>query len=117
MVEERAVIMEIVTTTGTREDAERIASVLVEGRLAACVQVSGPVTSTYWWQGRVETAEEWRCSAKTLGENYGAVERAITGIHPYEVPQILAFPVVAALPSYAAWVEETVRLDSSSGLK
>lgn len=117
MGNEGSMIVEIVTTTGTREDAERIASVLVKGRLAACVQVSGPVTSTYWWKGRVETAEEWRCSAKTLREDYGAVERAIAGVHPYDVPQILAFPVVAALPSYAAWVEEAVRLDSSPGLK
>ena len=58
-------VIQVVTTTDKKADAERIARELVEGRLAACVQVIGPVLSTYRWKGRVETAEEWQCWAKT----------------------------------------------------
>ena len=57
--------LQITTTTGTRQDAEQIAAELVSRRLAGCVQVSGPIQSTYRWQGKMETAEEWMCTAKT----------------------------------------------------
>ncbi len=57
--------IQVVTTTERREDAERIARALVEQRLAACAQVSGPITSTYRWQGEIETAQEWQCRAKS----------------------------------------------------
>ena len=61
-------IWQVSTTTGTREVAERIAVELVDLRLAACAQVSGPITSTYRWQGQIENAEEWLCTAKTTRE-------------------------------------------------
>ena len=57
--------IQIVTTTARREEADRIARMLVEERLAACAQVSGPITSTYHWQGKIETSEEWQCRAKS----------------------------------------------------
>ena len=57
--------IQVITTTETEEDARRIALALVEGRLAACVQVLGPIASTYRWQGKIETAAEWQCVAKT----------------------------------------------------
>ena len=93
------------TTTALREEAERIARELVEARLAACVQIVGPITSTYRWQGRIETGEEWQCWAKTRGELFARVEEAIRRIHPYEVPEILAVPVVAGSASYLAWLD------------
>ncbi|MEF3169447.1 MAG: divalent-cation tolerance protein CutA [Deltaproteobacteria bacterium] len=111
------VIIQVVTVTGTREEADRIASVLVERRLAACVQVSGPITSTYRWKGKVETAEEWRCSIKTLARNYQAVEEAIRELHSYELPEIQAFPVMHVLPAFAEWIMESVSLDTSGGGK
>ena len=58
-------------------------------RLAACVQVSGPITSTYRWKGAVETSQEWQCWAKSRRELYGPIEQAIRGLHPYEEPEIL----------------------------
>jgi periplasmic divalent cation tolerance protein len=97
--------IQVVTTTERREDAERIARMLVEERLAACVQVSGPITSIYRWRGQIETAQEWRCLAKTRQGLYEAVERAIRRIHPYEVPEIVALPIVAGSAGYLAWVE------------
>jgi len=97
--------IQVVTTTARREEAERIARELVEARLAACAQIVGPIISTYRWQGKIETGEEWQCWAKTRGELFARVEEAIRRIHPYEVPEILAVPVVAGSASYLAWLD------------
>ena len=97
--------IQVVTTTARREEAERIARELVETHLAACVQIVGPITSTYRWQGKIETGEEWQCWAKTRGDLFARVEEAIRRIHPYEVPEILAVPVVAGSASYLAWLD------------
>jgi periplasmic divalent cation tolerance protein len=97
--------IQVVTTTARREEAQRIARELVESRLAACVQIVGPITSTYRWQGKVESDEEWQCWAKTRGELFARVEEAIRRIHPYEVPEILAVPVAAGNAAYLAWLD------------
>lgn len=103
--------IQIVTTTERREDADQIAQTLVERRLAACVQVAGPITSTYRWLGKIETAEEWQCWAKTRRELYGKVEQAILEIHPYEVPEIVAMPIAEGSRAYLAWLDEAVEGD------
>lgn len=100
--------IQVVTTTEHREDAERIARALVEERLAACVQVVGPITSTYRWRGAVETAQEWQCWAKSRRDLYDAIEQAIGRLHPYEVPEILAVPILAGSAGYLAWLDEQV---------
>jgi periplasmic divalent cation tolerance protein len=97
--------IQVVTTTALRDEAERIGRELVEARLAACVQIVGPITSVYRWQGKIETGEEWQCWAKTRGELFARVEEAIRRIHPYEVPEILAVPVVAGSAKYLAWLD------------
>jgi len=97
--------VQIVTTTASREDAARIAQALVGERLAACVQVLGPIASTYRWQGAIETGQEWLCLIKSRGELYGRIEEAIRRLHPYEVPEILALPVAAGSPAYLAWLD------------
>jgi periplasmic divalent cation tolerance protein len=96
--------IQVVTTTERREDAERIARALVEERLAACVQVTGPITSTYRWRGEIETAQEWQCWAKSRRDLYDRIEQAIRRLHPYEVPEILAMPIVAGSADYLAWL-------------
>jgi periplasmic divalent cation tolerance protein len=98
--------IQIVTTTEHQEDAERIARALVEQRLAACVQVAGPITSIYRWHGQIETAREWQCWAKTRRELYDEIEQAIRRLHPYEVPEILAMPVLAGSADYLGWLEQ-----------
>lgn len=100
--------IQVSTTTQTKADADRIAAALVEQRLAACVQVSGPIQSRYRWQGKVETAEEWLCTAKTTREAYDQVEQAIRELHAYEEPEILAVPIVAGSASYLTWLREQV---------
>jgi periplasmic divalent cation tolerance protein len=101
--------IQVLTTTASREDAERIARLLIEERLAACVQVVGPITSTYRWQGEIETSQEWLCLAKSRRELYDAIEKAIRGVHSYQVPEILAVPIVAGSAHYLAWLDGEVR--------
>lgn len=84
--------------------ASAIALALVEERLAACVNILPRVQSLYRWQGKVESASEVPLLIKTAGERYGAVEAAIRARHPYEVPEIVAFPIAAGLPAYLGWI-------------
>ncbi len=101
--------IQVLTTTASREEAERIARALIGERLAACVQVIGPISSTYRWQGAIETSQEWLCVAKSRQELYGEIEKAIRRIHSYQVPEILAVPVVAGSADYLAWLDQEVQ--------
>jgi periplasmic divalent cation tolerance protein len=100
---------QVTTTVATQADAERIAAALVEERLAACVQVAGPIMSIYRWQGAIERATEWHCHCKTTRARYPALEARLRELHPYETPEIIALPIVAGFPAYLAWIEEGVR--------
>ncbi len=99
--------VQIVTTTPTRELAERIARDLVEQRLAGCVQIDGPIHSIYRWQGAIESATEWRCSIKSPADAFAAVQRAIQSLHPYDTPEILALPILAGHPGYLDWLSQS----------
>ena len=92
------------TTTDAREHAERLARDLVERRLAACVQVVGPISSTYRWQGAIETAEEWLCLIKTTAARFDALAAHIDTSHGYETPELTAVPVDNGSAGYLAWV-------------
>jgi periplasmic divalent cation tolerance protein len=107
--------IQVVTTTEHREDAESIARALVEGRLAACVQVIGPISSTYRWHDAIQTAQEWQCWIKSRRDLYDQVEEAIRRLHPYEVPEILAVPVLAGSAAYLAWLDGEVKTGVENG--
>ena len=96
--------LQVHTTAETEEDAQTIARAAVEARLAVCAQVIGPITSTYWWEGKVETATEWLCLFKTDRQHYDGLEALIREKHPYEMPEILAMPVVAGSQPYLDWL-------------
>jgi len=96
--------IQIMTAIGSKQDAQKVANAIVGQRLAACVQVIGPITSTYWWQGAMETAEEWLCLIKTRQDLYERVEQAIRENHPYDEPEILALPVLAGSKTYLQWI-------------
>ena len=98
--------IQIVTTTEKRADAEKIAGMLIDKRLAACVQVVGPILSTYRWKENIENAEEWQCLIKTRAGLFDEVEAAIKANHPYEVPEIIAFPILRGSQDYLAWLQE-----------
>lgn len=106
--------VQVVTTVQRREDAQRLARELVQRRLAGCAQVLGPIESVYHWQGRIETAEEWQVLFKTRRDLYPALDAALGELHPYDVPEILAVPVVEASPAYLDWLEQSL-LDQSDG--
>jgi periplasmic divalent cation tolerance protein len=102
--------LQITTTTDTEELAMQIAEKLVEKKIAACVQVSGPITSIYEWKGKIENAEEWYCVIKTRKNLYQKVEEAIKALHPYEVPEIIALPILEGNKAYLDWITQVVRV-------
>ena len=100
--------LQVLTTTASEEEAGSIAALLVERKLAACVQVVGPIVSRYRWKGEIEEAREWQCLAKTTRDAYDVVEAAIREVHSYDEPEIIATPIVAGSAGYLAWIDETV---------
>lgn len=100
--------LQVLTTTGSEEEAERISAALVERRLAACVQVVGPISSRYRWQGKVEHEREWLCLAKTEASRYDEVEAAIGELHSYDEPEIVATPIVAGSAGYLGWLSDSL---------
>jgi periplasmic divalent cation tolerance protein len=104
-------IIQVTTAVGSREEAEQIATALVEQRLAGCVQIVGPVRSVYRWQGAVEQGDEWLCLAKTSRDAYAEVEAAIRELHSYECPEVIATPIVAGSEAYLDWLGDSVGPD------
>lgn len=96
------------TTTPGRAVARRIARKLVDSRLAACVQIVGPIESIYRWQGRVETAREWLCLIKTTRARYREVAATVEALHPYDTPEIVALPIAAGSRRYLEWLAAAV---------
>ncbi len=97
--------LQVFTTVEKKSDAVKIADTLVKKRVAGCVQILGPIKSTYWWKGSIEKTQEWLCIIKTQKFHYNEVENIIKKIHPYEVPEILAIPVVAGSKDYLKWLD------------
>jgi periplasmic divalent cation tolerance protein len=97
-------IVTVLTTVDSAEEAERLARGLVEGRLAACVQVGGPVTSYYRWEGAVQAEREWQLLCKTRADRCPALEAHLRREHPYDVPEIIATPLVGGNEEYLRWV-------------
>lgn len=100
-------IAEIRTTFASREAAEECARRLVAVRVAACVQIDGPVRSIFRWQGLPETADEWRCTCKTTVERETDCLREITAGHDYETPELIVVRATASA-AYASWVRQCV---------
>ena len=96
----------VFTNLPNAEAAGVLARGLVERRLAACVNVMSACTSVYRWKGEVEEAQEVPVLLKTRLARYPEVEAAIRELHPYELPEIVAVPVVRGLPEYLEWVAE-----------
>jgi periplasmic divalent cation tolerance protein len=95
----------VFTTCGSEEEARRLAAALIEKRLAACVNISAPVTSVYRWKGVVEEAQEWMLIIKSRRERFDDLRVVLEAAHSYELPEVLAVPVVEGSPNYLAWVE------------
>lgn len=100
--------LQIVTTTDSQESAARLASALIERRLAACVQVQGPIQSTYRWQGAVESSTEWVCTMKTSRAKFPELRTAIEELHSYDVPEIVATEIVDGSEAYLGWLADSL---------
>ena len=97
--------LQVTTTVASETDARRLAEFLVQGRLAACVQIVGPIHSVYWWQGKVESSSEWQCIAKTRADLLPRLEAALISEHPYDTPEVLALPIERIADKYRDWLE------------
>ena len=94
----------VFTNLPDRASAERLADLLLEQRLAACVNILAPCRSVYRWKGAVQHDEEHPMLIKTSAERYGELERVLRQGHPYELPEIIAVPIEQGLPAYLDWV-------------
>lgn len=97
------------TTTPKAEDARKIATQLVERKLAACVQIVEPITSVYRWQGKVESEQEILLLIKSTQDLIPRIAELLDEIHPYEVPELVATPIIEGSASYLCWLEESVQ--------
>ena len=96
----------IYSTTGTIEDARRIAHSLLKDKLVACVNIIPKVESIYRWQGKIEESNECALIVKTTERNVEKAVQKIRSLHPYETPDIIVFPPVGGLKEYLAYIEE-----------
>jgi periplasmic divalent cation tolerance protein len=94
----------VFTNLPDRAAAERLADMLVEKKLAACVNILAPCRSVYRWKDAIEHDEEHPMLIKTTRERYPALEQALRQGHPYELPEIIAVPIERGLPAYLEWV-------------
>ncbi|MER7410523.1 MULTISPECIES: divalent-cation tolerance protein CutA [Streptomyces] len=104
-----AEILTVLTTTDSEESARTLAAGAIERRVAACAQINGPVTSVYRWEGQVQTDPEWQVLFKTAAARYDALEQYLRAAHDYDVPEIIATPVVRGGADYLEWVEEETK--------
>ena len=108
MADQSADAVMVLMTARSREEAVRLADILVVARLAACVQILPEVESVYHWQGSIERAPEILLLAKTTLSNFSALEVAVRALHTYDVPEIIALPITAASAPYLAWLTASV---------
>lgn len=95
----------VLVTVGSAGEGERIAQTLVAERLAGCVSLIGPVTSTYRWRGEIVRDEERLLIIKTRAALFGQVEARVTGLHSYSTPEVIALPITAGSGAYLDWLE------------
>lgn len=99
----------VVTTTDSAEEAERLARAVVADHLAACVQIVGPVRSVFRWDGAVAVESEWQVVVKTAADRVDAVTARLVADHSYDVPEVIAVPVVGGHAPYLSWVVDETR--------
>lgn len=97
------------TTAADRKGAEELARSVVDHRLAACAQVSGPITSFFRWEDAVQAEEEWIVVMKTAADRLDALTAHLNEVHPYDVPEIVAVPVQGGSADYLEWVTDETR--------
>ncbi|GAB3742084.1 divalent-cation tolerance protein CutA [Nocardiopsis nanhaiensis] len=111
---EPAETVRVETTVDSREGAEEVAASVIGSRLAACAQVSGPITSFYRWEGETQSDEEWMVVIKTAADRLDDLVSHVVEVHPYDVPEVVAVPVAGGNPGYLDWVRDETRGSGSA---
>jgi periplasmic divalent cation tolerance protein len=101
--------IQVITTVDKKEVAKKLALILIKNRLAACVHIVGPITSTYRWEGNVEEAEEWLCLIKSKRNLFEKLEEKIKETYSYEVPEIIALPIISGSEDYLEWLQNELK--------
>jgi periplasmic divalent cation tolerance protein len=99
----------VLSTCSTEEEAERLARLLLDARLAACVSVIPRIRSFYHWKGAVESADECLLLIKSSRELFDSLRARLEGVHSYEVPELLALPVIEGAANYITWLDASLR--------
>src|SRR6266700_968979 len=106
--------VQVLTTVDSEDDGGRLGRGIVDARLAACVQIVGPIRSLYWWQGKVDDEREWLLLIKTTADRFPALEQHIKANHSYDTPEITAMPIAAGSAEYLGWISEETRQTGAS---
>lgn len=101
--------LQITTTCDDRQALEQLARLLIAEKIAACAQLSGPLHSHYWWEGKCQSAEEWQLQVKTRDEFQAAVYELVAKNHPYRVPQLVTTRLEHVAADYASWIDESLK--------
>lgn len=109
MAEQKTEAVVVLITAGSREEAGRLAEMLVGSRLAACVQIMPEMESVYRWQGEIQREPEILLLVKTTRANFDELEREVLALHSYETPEIIALPIKASSTSYLEWLQGNVK--------
>ncbi len=96
-------------TTANKQEAEKIASQLLEAKLIACANIIGPVSSHFHWSGKIEKAEECLMLMKSRRDLFEELAETVKTLHSYEVPEILALPIVDGSKAYFDWMDSSLR--------
>ena len=108
MLEATETAIVVMLTAGSREEAARLAEMLVGARLAACVQILPEMESVYWWDGAIQREPEHLLLVKTTAGRFAALEREVRALHSYETPEIVALPVTDISAPYLEWLAGTI---------
>ena len=103
----------ILTTVGSKKEAEGLARQLCERRLAACVNIVSSVESIYHWKGKIETTKEWMLLIKTTADHFDGVRKVFDELHPYDLPECVEIQVERGSQEYLEWIAESVEQKSS----
>ncbi|MEM2319195.1 MAG: divalent-cation tolerance protein CutA [Candidatus Bathyarchaeia archaeon] len=99
----------VLVTASSRGEADKIARLLLEEKLVACVNIIGPIHSLFWWQGKIDEAQEHLILMKTRKDLFGKVSEKVKAIHSYEVPEIIALPIAEGFKPYIEWLENSLK--------
>jgi len=105
----------VIMTAANREEAVKIVRSLLEERLIACANIVGPIFSIFWWEGKIEEASEFLVFMKSHENHFERLSERVKEIHSYEVPEIIALPIIKGLPSYLKWLSDSLHPVSDYG--